>query len=236
MGIIQDKLIALTRQLYPTGRAFKMMLGGDRYKLHAALALSEERAWLASVSILNSAIPDNADFTAEDASAWERRLGLITNPDVPLADRKLAIIRKMNHPGTSVARQSPEFLQKELRAAGFDVYVYRNKFSDGMGGYITKDPLTVTGGSGGTVRQHGQFQHGQAQHGSAFTNIVVNHIDEEKDAIFDVGNNLRSTFYIGGTPIGTFANVDADRKAEFRQLILKVKPAQTVGYLIINYV
>jgi len=188
------------------------------------------------VSTLDSALPDNANFTADDATAWEKRLGLITNSDVPLADRKLAIIRKMNHPGSIPARQSPEFLQRELRAAGFDVYVYRNRFPDGMGGYITKDPLTVTGGIGGTNRQHGQFQHGQAQHGSAYTNLIVNHIEEEKDAIFDIGSNLRSTFYIGGTPIGTFANVDADRKAEFRQLILKVKPAQTVGFLLVNYV
>ena len=213
-----------------------MVFGGDLYKFHEALALSEERAWFDAVSTLNSAIPDNAAFTAADATAWEKRLGLITNTAVPLTDRKLAIIRKMNHPGSIRARQAPEFLERELRAAGFDVYVYRNRFPDGMGGYITQDPLTVSGGIGGTARQHGQFQHGQAQHGSGFLNIVANHIDEEKDAIFDVGSNLRSTFFVGGTPIGTYANVDIERKAEFRQLILKVKPAQTVAYLFVTYV
>lgn len=236
MSVVGDKLIALTRQLYPTGRAFKMILGGDRYKFHVALAKSEERVWLDAVSTINSALPDNASFTADDATAWEKRLGLITNGDVALQDRKLAIIRKMNHPGSIRARQAPEFLQRELQAAGFDVYVYRNRFPDGMGGYITKDPLTVTGGIGGDQRQHGQFQHGQAQHGSGFTNVIANHIEEEKDAIFDVGSNLKSTFYIGGTPIGTIANVDENRKAEFRQLILRVKPAQTIGYLLVNYV
>lgn len=234
--MFKEKIVSLTKQLYPTGRAFKMPKFGYLDKLHNALAESENQAYSDAVSILNSMLPDNDGFTADDATDWERRLGLITNESVSLADRKLAIIRKINHPGTIPARQNYLYLQGQLQAAGFDVYVYENRFPDGGGGYETYNPLTVSGGAGSFAYQHGDLQHGDFQHGAAFQNICVNHIDEAEDWLFNIGSNLKSTFFIGGTPIGTFANIDANRKREFRQLILKIKPVQTVAYLFVNYI
>lgn len=198
------------------------------------LNASEVRAYNDANSILDSALPDNDNFTADDATAWERRLGLITNTSVSLDNRKLAIIQKMNHPGNIPARQNFRYLERQLRAVGFDVYVYENRFPSGYT-YVTQDPITLSGGSSNN-NQHNDFQHGDSQHGSGYTNIVVNYIDEDMDASFNIGDNLRSTFFIGGSPIGSFANVDASRKEEFRQLILKTKPVQTVAYLFINYV
>ncbi len=232
----KEKIVSLTRQLYPTGRAFKMPKNGYLEKLHNALAESEAQAYADAVSILSSMLPDNDGFTADDATDWERRLGLITNESVSLANRKLAIIRKINHPGTIPARQNYLYLQGQLRAAGFDVYVYENRFPDGGGGYETHNPLTVSGGMGSVAFQHGDWQHGDIQHGAGFGNIVANYIEEDRDFIFNIGDNLKSTFFIGGTPIGTFANVEAIRKDEFRQLILKIKPVQTVAFLLINYI
>lgn len=231
-----EKLISLTRQLYPTGRAFKMPKGGFMEKFHKALAVSENQAYSDAVSILNSALPDNDEFSLDDATDWERRLGLITNPSVSLTNRKLAIVRKINHPGTIPARQNYLYLQGQLRAAGFDVYVYENRFYDGMGGYVTQNPLVLSGGVGGISYQYGDYQYGDIQYGGAFGNVVINNIDENKDLIFDIGNNLKSTFFIGGTPIGTFSDVDLERKNEFRQLILKIKPVQSVAFLFINYI
>lgn len=235
---ISDTILKLTKQLYPTGRAFKMPFGGDFERLHKALAQSESRAYEDAFSILNSILPDNDLFTADDATDWERRLGLISNPAVPLVDRKLAISRKMAFPGTIKARSNYRFLQHELRAAGFDVYVYENRFDDGLGGYVTKTPAEAAGASYSQV-QHGQVQHGNARHGVRFVNRVVNYIDESRDSLFDVGSNFRSTFFVGGPlAVGliTTANIDADRKEEFRQMILRIKPVQTVGFLIVNYV
>lgn len=236
MGVIADKILALTRQLYPTGRAFKMPVGGFFEKLHIGLAMSEERAWNDAVAIKNVILPDNDNFTTDDATKWETRLGLITNNAVPLADRKLAIELKMNHPGTIKPRQNWRYLQKQLRDAGFDVYVYENRFPLYPSGYETQDPLILTGGVGGNINQHGDFQHGDAEHGSGFNFKVVNSIDPDIDASFDVGNSLRWTIFIGGNPIGTFANVDADREKEFRQLILQKKPVEIVAFLFVNYV
>lgn len=227
----------LSLQLFPTGRAFWIKEGSDKDKLIDALAASEARAYSDALSTFDAIIPDNSNFTADDATAWEVRLGLITNDLVPLADRKDAILRKMNHPGTIRARQNWRYLQGQLQAAGFDVYVYENRFSDGVGGYLTKTP-TVFSLLPYPMRyiRHSKFiQHGQVHHGRTPGNKVVNHIEESLDDYFALGTNLRSTFFIGGPTEGSWATVDANRKDEFRQLILKIKPVQTVGFLLINF-
>lgn len=46
---------------------------------------------------------------------------------------------------------------------------------------------------------------------------------------------LRSSFYIAGLTPTTMANILLTRKEEFRQLILRVKPAHSVGILLVNY-
>lgn len=229
---------ALTRQLYPTGRAFKMPYNGDLQKLHNGLAISENQALLDARAILNSILPDNSSFTADDATDWERRLGLVSNSAVSLADRKLAIQRKINHPGNIPARQHYLYLEGQLQAAGFDLYVHENRFDLYPDTYETRTALFVSSGLGLYPIQMGDWQHGDRQHGDNFdpTKLVINSIDEDIDALFDIGDNLRSTFFIGGATVGDFANVDEERKTELRQLILKIKPVQTVAYLFINYV
>lgn len=232
---VEEKLLKLTKQLYPTGRAFRLTEGSYKERLHKALLKSEARAYADCVSILNSALPDNEDFTTQDASQWEHRLGLITNDAVSLEERMAGIRRKMNHPGTIPARQHYLYLESQLQAAGFDVYVYENRFPDGLGGYTTKTPEDFTGSTSNVV-QHGDIQHGDAQHGTGSWNLIVNNLDETLDQTFNIGSNLRSTFFIGGPYEGEYASVDDNRKLEFRQLILRIKPVQTVGYLLINYV
>ena len=85
--------------------------------------------------------------------------------------------------------------------------------------------------------QHGDWQHGDQQHGVALNpeDRIINYIDKEDDATFDVGSNLRSTFFIAGATLATTANVLASREEEFRQLVLKIKPVQTVAFLNINF-
>ena len=231
-----EKIKILGRQLFPTGRAFKMPFSGEFEKMMSALAASEARAVADAKAIRSSLLPDNDDFTAADATDWERRLGLITNSDVLLADRKLAISRKMNHPGDIPARQSYRFLERELRAAGFDVWVYENRFPYGDGTYYTKNPSDL----GIFGSQYGQFRYGQRQYGGAFSDKVVNYIDESLDLPFSIGSNFRCTFFVGGFAYGDYNGeigyVDSDRKDEFRQLILKIKPVQTVGLLFITYI
>lgn len=234
----RDDILKLTKSLYPDGRVFEFHDANDMDLLHRALARGEARAWDDALDILNSILPDNDNFTAADATDWERRLGIASGGDsVPLADRKLAIIRKMNHPGTIKARQNYRYLQGQLQAAGFNVTVYENRFDDGGGGLITKTPGEVLGVNYGIAR-YGMFQFGQTNYGGYTAGVtkIVNFLEEALDEQFIVGDNYRSTFFIAGDTIDTFADVDADRKEEFRQLILLTKPVQCCGFLFVNYV
>lgn len=234
---VKAKIIKATRLLYPRGRAFKMPYGGTLDKLHKALSISESQAYLDSVSILDSTIADNSNFTASDATDWEVRLGIAPSTGVvTLADRILAINRKYNHPGTIKARQHWRYIEAQLQAAGFNVFVYENIFSDGMGGFITKSPEQVLGTASGAAFHKTTVYHGTIFHGGTYKNMVANSVDEALDATFIVGSNYRSTFFISSNVIDVFADVSEARKNEFRQLILQLKPSQTVAYLFVNYI
>jgi hypothetical protein len=233
MSYIGDKIMSLTRQLYPTGRAFKMPFDGYLDSLHKALAVSEEQAYNDAVAIHYSMLPDNDGFTTDDATDWERRLGLISNSLVPLASRKLAILRKLQAPGINPAKGHYLNLERELQLAGFDVYVFENIF-----GYYPYSSTTLAPQNINPLilspSQHGDWQHGEVQ-SHFINNVVANSIDESADWPFNIGDTLRFTFYIGANPIGTYANVLSSRKDEFRQTILRVKQVQDIGYLFINY-
>jgi hypothetical protein len=250
--MFESRFLLLTKQLYPRGRAWKLFNNSWFERLHKGLAVSESRAYGDAVAILNSILPDNDNFTAEDATDWERRLGLINNPLVDLADRKLAIIRKMNHPGTIKARQHYLYIQGQLQAAGFDVYVYEN-----FGELLPADFIVIPEiasldeanldefnlGDTTTVYPElfgfanlDEFNLGEFNlDEEVYLNKIVNNIPTEADSFFDIGQTSRATFFIGGFPQGTFANVPLIRRDEFRKLILTLKPVQNVGYLLINY-
>ena len=241
MAWIDEQLLQLTEQLYPDGRAFQMPAEGILERLTQALNQSYGEAWNGSVSILNDILPDNSSFDADDCTQWERRLGLITNDAIPLADRKLAILQKMAYPGIEVApRQAASFLETQLRNAGYDVYVYENRFAEGSPvTYVTKTPYDILGTTAGMAILN-MFELGQVQLKEDWTysnvTICANHLEESIDQYFVIGDNWRSTFYIAGATIDTFANIDGERRDNFRQMILQYKPAQTVGILFVNYI
>jgi uncharacterized protein YmfQ (DUF2313 family) len=225
-----EQIIQISKQLLPTGRAFFAKLGGSLYRLFAGVAKSEEQAANDTDSILDSILPDNDGFSAQDATEWEIRLGIITNTSISLADRKAAILRKYNHPSDIRARQSAGFLQEQLRLAGYDVYVFENLVPD--------TPENVAGIAGNLIAQMGAFEFGQLEFnqtaGSGIEQIA-NRIDAAQDASFIAGT-LKQTFFIGGNPLGTFATVDIERKEDFRQTVLRLKPAQSVAYTFLNYI
>lgn len=233
---VVSKILLLTKQLYPQGRAFKIPAGSDIEKLHTGLAQSESDFHDEALNIFNSILPDTNAFTATDADDWERRLGLIGSSSVSIDDRKLAIKRKMNHPGEIKPRQNYKYLEGQLQAAGFDVYVHENRFALYPTGYETQNPVDIYGSTGWKTNQHGQFRHGQKRHGIYWPDMVINHIDVERDLSFKIGSSMNFTFFVGGQTLGTYADVDADRKLELRQLILRIKPVPTVGYLFLNYI
>jgi len=230
--IFKDQLVKLSKQLYPTGRAWWLNYQNIFSKFHEGLSLSESRALKANVDILSSILPDNNDFTEEDAFNWERALGLYINTNLTLEERKASILRKMQHPGDIPARQHYLYLQGQLRSAGFDVYVHENRFDAGGGNYEVYNPIASL---------YGDIYYGASVYDNPdaleYTKIA-NYVDELKDESFNFGDNinLRFTFFIGGEVFGTRANVDEERKNEFRLLMLNIKPVQTAGFLLIDYI
>lgn len=208
--------------------------GGILWRLHNVLGGIFNQVWTDAGQILNDMLPDNPNFDINDAHDWYRRLGLYDSGLVALSDMKLAIAQKLSFPYVPLNKQNYLFVQQQLQAAGFNVFVYENRFLiDGV--YKTQTPDEVIGALS-DVSEYGNFEYGQQNFGGGYHNKIVNYIEDERDAAFNIGDNYRSTFFIGGSPIGTFADVPEVRHDEFRQLILTFKPAQMVGYLFVNYV
>lgn len=237
---ITSVFAGLVRELYPTGRAWVMPEKGVFENLHKALNVSFLRLIDDCRSTINSTFPDNENFTAEDAALWEYRLGLFINPSVDLELRKMAIQRKMAYPSNVKARQHPLFIQHQLQIAGFDVYIHENIFyedapvlSDEVSVLVYKTPSEISEISLESV-QHGEpTQHG-AQHGAVGFDVIANHISDETYGIGE--GNLWASFFIGGQELGQMAEVPENRKREFKELVLKLKPAHTVAFSFINYV
>ena len=210
-------------------------LGGsgktEGQKIVAAELKAYERLYTDIFSILNITLPDNDEFSTTDASNWERVLAL-SNSALTLEERKQAISRKYGYPNGVSERATPNFIQDQLQAAGFDVYVYENRFADGSGGWETYDPEEAI---------YGSFNYGETTYGNPGvpdSTIIANYIDEDRDSLFAMGDETRApfTFFICGENFLDVADVQEIRKDEFRELILKLKPCHSAGYLIVNYI
>ena len=263
--LTKDTFLKVAQLSYPNGRAFNMPVsqddiyctedgaelyttedgdpigsgstGGILYRLHRALALSYASVFDALRNINNSLLADNPFFTVEDAEIWERRLGIITVPGAALPSRMDAIRQKYNYPGAEKYRQHAAFVEAQLRAAGYDVHIYENRFPDGSGGYEAESPSDVLGIPVGDAVLD-KFELDELELDSRWADdgitISANYIDEAKDALFDI-SNYRSTFFIAGATISTFADVPAILKDQFRQLILQLKRQHAVAILFVNY-
>lgn len=234
---ILTKLILLTIRLYPTGRAFEQPVGGTRALVNEVLAESERDVYNFLTAILDEILADNDDFTEEDASTWERRLNILASSSTSLEDRKAAIRRKYASPGDQLNRGYYLYLQNEIQTAGFtDVYIHENRFDDGMGGLETRTPDEL--GYPATIQDtfgDDEAYFGGIAFGQGTGDVIANFVDQDRDNQFVVSSDLRATFYVGGEVIGTVADVPEDRRTELRQLILQIKPLQTVGLIYINY-
>ena len=193
-------------------------------KLHEGLGESEAAVHNEITGILNAVLPDNDNFTATDASRWESALGLAVNGSLDLAVRKESIKRKINHPGNVPARQHYLYLEGQLQAAGFDVYVHENKFTG-----ETIAPFGCVCG----LAVCGTVNVGVEGIANDFT-IIANSITAAGDLGFNYGGylELRNSVFICGQVFGDYAFVPFNRMQEFRDLVLKIKPAQSIAFLI----
>ena len=239
LGDNEDDITAvfgdLARQLYPTGRAFYIKFGSTFYNLHRAINVSFLRILEDAESTINSSLPDNENFTLADADLWEYRLGLNVSNELPIETRRDIILRKMAYPKNIKARQHPFFIESQLQAAGFNVWVHENRFFEG-GEWVYKTPDEVAILNLGEAQHGGISQHGDSfQHGASGFKVIANLSTPSETYSIGEGN-LWATFFIGGEVLGDFATVPENRLTEFKELVLKLKPAHTVVFTFINFV
>lgn len=231
-----DRIVKLYQQLFPTGRAFRLYENGNNLRFHTAIANGRAKFNNDTKSTLESLLPDNSHFTVDDATDWERRLGMVSSPLVDLETRKAAIFRKMASPGVNPARSGAAWLEYQLQQAGFDVYVYENRFPSYPSGWERITPEEFNANIFEEV-EHGVFEHGQLQHKYYYNSIIANSIDNDVDVEnFNNITDFGASFFIGGPTFGTYANVLATREIEFRTLVIGQKQTQAIAFAFINLI
>lgn len=225
------KMVAI---LYPTGRAWNLPENGKFAAMHSGINLSLVQMALDAAASIDATFPDNVNFDSGDADLWEYRYGIPFNASLTLQQRMANIYQAMAFPQNILGRQSPSYIEAMLRQAGFDVHVYQNIFFDGGGNLYQKTPAEVLG----TVVDITQFgpptQFGSdTEFGGVNFAVIANNETAES---YTTGGNLWATFFISGPAINIPATVSKFRQQEFRRLVLKLKPAHLVAFLLVNFV
>lgn len=240
----------------------KLALGNqdisDNDKLNIAKLRSWDRLYADIKKILDQKYPDNSNFDELDTENWERVFGLTPSSTMTIEERNEVILARQSYSKVK-ERQTAEYIEDQLQANGFDVYVHENRFeatpyitqcgpsqcgfsqcggtNDPVYPYVAKEPetgweeicansldpavdATIFDATPGT-------QCGVAQCGSS---ICASPIQEDRET------QLSYSFFIGGETYPNLADVPESRKNEFRELILKLKPAHLVAWLYINYI
>lgn len=225
-----DILKNLSTQFYPTGRAWYRPENGVFEKLHEAINLSFFRSINDGKLLIDSLFPDNDNFKSEDATLWEYRLGLLADESTSLELRKQAISRKMGYPNNVKSRQHESFIEKQLQLAGFNVWVHEN-----LPPY--QSPIDIAAVSLSNTLHGDPTQHGNATfHGGNSFSVIANSIDEFESYAIGGEQNLWATFFIGAEVLGETATVPASRLREFKELVIKLKPAHLVAFTFVNYI
>jgi uncharacterized protein YmfQ (DUF2313 family) len=224
--ISERDILKLRKQLLPTGRAFNVPAGGNFEKLLLALAGQEAEAFNAALSLLDSIIPDNENFSAEDAAMWEETLSVSSSESDSLVNRKAAIYRKMQFPGGAKGRQHKNYLEGQLKAANFNVKIY--EYGD------IKNYFSNTVHASDTVHSY-EIKHG-GWNVPTYTGTIANYLNEDLENDIPVTlDNLRNIFWIAGDTFAEFVAIPPYRVEEFRHIVLTIKPLHMVAFLrIIN--
>lgn len=160
---------------------------------------------------------------------------MVSNESLDIQIRKDAINRRMSRGRNVKARQHINYLQYQLQSAGFDVYIHENGFVE-SGVLVYKKPQEILFLQPENVQHGGATQHGiGVQHGGVNSEVIAN--SYKPNEIYSVADeNLYATFFIGGETLGASTEVALNRQEEFRELVLKLKPAHLVAFTFINYV
>lgn len=224
-----EDFLLLVNQLYPTGRAWYLPEDGAFQNLHKAINTSFIRLINNAHSLVDSTFPDNSNFNEYDADLWEYRLGLSNNSALTIEQRRVILLDKLRFPGNVYARQSLLYIESRLQAVGFNVKLYENTSP-----YRT--PAEILSTSAASITHGLPTVHGDSTlHGGSNFEVIANSSEYENYSVGGYGN-LWATFFIAGQTLNSFAVIPEARKKEFKELVLKLKPAEKIAFLMVNFI
>ena len=246
----------ITDLLFPTGRAHKVGEVGNALRNGMTDGFSYVDNDIDN--LLNGVLPDNPDFTIEWCKRHEKMYGLSTFNSDTLQDRINRIKMHLTPPNPQLSLISQSELQAEIDNAGWGgiLYIHENlqgqepievlpqlSFPNQLGNHQLGD--FQLGGVDATNDypqfynnyQLNDFQLGDAQLGDIpqFNNKIANHLDRNRD-IFVNYEPIEHTFFVCGVNLGDIVQLPASDEIPLRQLLLNIKPASAVGFLLIEYV
>jgi len=240
MGFFDD-IFRQKLSLLPTGRAFWTFPREIRNVFLRVMAKEDKRLVDDAETVKAGVVPEHNDFNTTHAKAWERALKLPISPNLTLSQRKAVIARKLNHPGDILGRGSSPYLNWTVQQAGFGVNLYRNRF-DGE----AKFPDEMVGN-----QYWDDTEYGEAQYGGYGVELIANHLEPKRDINDHFPNGLSDMYAIGRKAMraviyiaddlqfdnsgNAYAQIPLNRRTEFRNLILTVKPSRSIALCFVEY-
>lgn len=247
------------KMLFPSGKAFDFIANGNQDKINKSLCQEPENIKLYFDTIRDAGLPGK--IPSAFFSDWEDFLGIKNTGELTETQRSQKILAKY----ISIGGQGKDYVKSILNHAGFDVYIYENLPSDGMrsytslmgasymgdvlmGNYTSRiDPRTLTDGTllAGSpdyslqrvyMATMGDMYLGDTQMGGLG--------DFNGDKIIATEYAIPSTperyvffwFIAGQNGLYDFVDIPIERKTDFEEMILQIKPAHTWCIAQINWI
>ena len=242
----------LIKKLLPTGRAWRQVAGIKVITdVLGGIADEFEKVRAEALKLKDSIIPELMD--SQFIPDWEQRFKLPPISNGTEQERRDRLATQWQNRGG----QTREYIETRLQESGFDVYVYSGFYiadgfilGDGILGDGVLEGITYPGEIlalppcdqfASNVKTLGDFVLGDGDTlGVNRPRIIINYIDDSKenDSFCPLpALRYKFVFYIGGPGgIGDIADIPASRYNEFRELVLRYKPARTWVFAFVNLI
>ena len=194
------------KQLYPNGHAFNVSDNTNRAKIHNSTNVVYNDYLDQSKSLVNGALAKDG-ISEEEISFLENIYGVYFVDGLTIEERLNRVRLRMTYPNGIVNRSSAAWIEHVLMSFGFDVRIIENT------GEIPPQPAILS------RTQYGTTNYGINNNLNGFKyNVIANSMFENE--IYSFGGKLWATFFIN-----IITPIEPERINEFRELVLKLKPA-----------
>lgn len=228
-------MFAPFKKLLPNGTAWLVPAGGSVSKVLAGLSPAMERAKTFADSGYLDALPAHTRELGE----WEEELGIFPRQGMSDEARRAQITRLR----ATTGGQSPAYIQSQLQAFGFDVYLHECWASRDP--FVARDPRSYTTQPLIGTHRCGAPGSRCGAPGARCNRFLVNWPGywqtlmwkgEAPDRVPDDPDFWPFFIYLGGETFGTTFDVLASRWREFQYQVQRLKPCQNWVVVFANII